>query len=83
MVIVFLSKGFSRLKNYINTINSSPKTIKDTKTKNNNIIKGIKKQRHKKRKRHKKYGNIKINVEYTSNVVNINNNTLFIKSILE
>ena len=65
-LIIFLSKGFSRLKNYINTINSSPKTIKDTKTKNNNIIKGIKKQRH------KKHTNIKINVEY-NNVVNINN----------
>ena len=65
-LIIFLSKGFSRLKNYINTINSSPKAIKDAETKNNNIIKGIKKQRH------KKHTNIKINVEY-NNVVNINN----------
>ena len=72
-LIVFLSKGFSKLKNCINTIKSSQEIIKDTKTDSNNIIKDNKIHKHKKRKRHRKHANIKINVEYNSNVINYNN----------
>jgi len=69
-LIVFLIKGFSRLKNCINTINSSPEIIKDTKTDSNNIIKDNKIHKLKKIKRHRKHANIKINVEYNSNIIN-------------
>ena len=72
-LIVFLSKGFSRLKNCINTIKSSKEIIKDTKKDSNNKIKDNKIHKPKKRKRHRKHANIKINVEYNSNIINYNN----------
>ena len=82
-LIIFLIKGFSRLKEYINAINS----CKNTNFKNDNIItenpeKNSEREGEGKRKNQnkiKKPQNIGINFEYNSNEI-INNNSNEVKA---